>query len=164
MFWDLASASWAGVRLITQEKTKNITKPSRMMAVRLRMASDFGDGMLTVITALSQGEAGDGRAVVEGEHQHRDGQPLGRWRNPWCSAFHSGPHRSSQDQVQGDARQNGDERIDQELGHFQHQLLASQHHGHHGHDEHDGEDPARGGVICNWLTRKLSTVLVMPTP
>ena len=21
-----------------------------------------------------------------------------------------------------------------------------------------------GGVICNWLTRKLSTVLVMPTP
>ena len=31
MFWDLASASWAGVRLITQEKTKNITKPSRMI-------------------------------------------------------------------------------------------------------------------------------------
>ena len=45
MFWDLASASWAGVRLITQEKTKNITKPSSTMAVRFKMASDLATAL-----------------------------------------------------------------------------------------------------------------------
>ncbi|MNC28193.1 hypothetical protein D3C75_763920 [compost metagenome] len=103
----------------------------------------LGDGVVTVITALGQGEAGDGRAVVEGEHQHRDGQPQGGGEILGGRHLGQGGTCPVRDQVEGDARQDGDERVHQELGDLQHQLLTGQHDRHHGHDQHDGEDPAR---------------------
>lgn len=63
------------------------------------------DRVLAVIAALGQREAGDGRAVVKGEHQHRNGQPQGDGKV--LAGRHLGEGRAGpvRDEIEGDPHQ-----------------------------------------------------------
>ncbi len=104
----------------------------------------LGFCLLAIFTTLHVGKAGDGCGVAEGEHGDRQRQPDGVEEAAALQAAQLWP-LPLRDQVAGERRQNGRERIDHKGEGAQHRLLTRQHHGDHGKHQHAGEHhPIRG--------------------
>ncbi len=100
--------------------------------------------LLAVLPALYVGKAGDGGGVAEGEHGDRQRQPDGVEEAAALQAAQLRPLPLG-DQVAGERRQDGRQRIDHDGKGAQHRLLAGQHHGDHGEHQQAGEHhPVRG--------------------
>ena len=82
--------------------------------------------------------------MAEGEHCHRQRQPDGVEETATLEGGHLWPLPLG-DQIAGERRQNGSQRVDHEGKGPQHRLLPRHHHGDHGEHQQAGEHhPVRG--------------------